>query len=62
MVERVCLNRRRRIVQLTLLRRQGRHPADDGHILAMVGGRDFFGADDDASSTCRDRADRLARR
>ena len=23
-------------------------PADDGHILAMVGGRDFFGADDDA--------------
>jgi penicillin-binding protein 1A len=26
----------------------GTTPADDGHILAMVGGRDFFGGDDDA--------------
>ncbi|MEM9522211.1 MAG: transglycosylase domain-containing protein [Actinomycetota bacterium] len=26
----------------------GTTDADDGHILAMVGGRDFFGADDDA--------------
>lgn len=27
---------------------QGVTPEDDGHILAMVGGRDFFGGDDDA--------------
>lgn len=27
---------------------QGTTAADDGHILAMVGGRDFFGGDDDA--------------